>query len=57
MDENLKHLISLLDDSNPLVGANVLAELLKYQDKLPELIKELQESHDPLCGSAFISFK
>ena len=48
MDENLKHLISLLDDSNPLVGANVLAELLKYQDKLPELIKELQESHDPV---------
>jgi hypothetical protein len=48
MDEKFTTLISLLDDPNPMVGANVLAELLKHQDELPDLIKELQESHDPV---------
>lgn len=48
MKEKYATLIGLLDDPNPMVGANVLAELLKHQDDLPELIRELQESPDPI---------
>lgn len=44
---NLKHLLDLLDDENQQSASLVMAELLKYEDQVEPLLREIQESDNP----------
>ncbi len=43
-DENIRHLLSLLDDENQQVASLAMAELLKFDDIIDPFLGELQES-------------